>query len=596
MKQNLIFQLLISIFLIQKSNAQLFFPTDKSPIYNVADAEKYLFSTQTEFTNNKISLRLKHFNQTHFSAHYTFELNYLNFPIYNSTIKINTDKQGNILSIKKENTDTNNLPQTNDLFRSSNELNQIHFQNIIGPDFPIQKKIYKIDTRNNPPHLICEINSWSKTHDETFLMNTQGEIIEQYDNCRYYKIDTIIHAKIFNPDPLTSLNLLYGAPYIDGNDSNLAWFAPAYQQKTILATFDTTSGEFLLENKWVKIVDFDTPNILPSTQTNPNFFYGRNEPGFEDVNVLYHITQFHDYISSIGYDSLMQMGITADTHGMGGFADNSKFSRNGGFPTLDFGIGGVDDAEDADVIIHEYSHALSWSANANDNFSNDRSALDEGLGDYFATSYSRSINPFRWEHVYSWDGNNEFWAGRVANTPTNYPNGGNIYARGEIWNTAMSNIWTDLGAIITDKLMLEAMHFFTNNTGLPEAAMYVLQADTVLFNGQHTNTICNRFSQKNILDANCQPTQLQNTTQQNHSIQINNTYGFTFLNENIEIEFPNNQSGEYSILDLTSKKVEQQKFNNEHHLSINGNNLNPGFYILQIQYGNQQAQQKIFKQ
>jgi hypothetical protein len=179
--------------------------------------------------------------------------------------------------------------------------------------------------------------------------------------------------------------------------------------------------------------------------------------------------------------------------------------RNGGDPTLSFGTGGVDDAEDADVIIHEYCHGISWSANGNDNFSNERAGLDEGLADYFATSYSRSLNTFNWEKMFSWDGHNAFWTGRIANTSTNYGTTNDIYKLGEIWNSAMSAMSTDLGDYVTDRLMLESLHFFTNNTTLPEAALYVLKADTLLFNGINVSSICAQFQLRNILNSNCLP-------------------------------------------------------------------------------------------
>ena len=241
-----------------------------------------------------------------------------------------------------------------------------------------------------------------------------------------------------------------------------------------------------------------------------------------------------------------------------------------------------------------YNNTL-LDANGNENFSFERSALDEGVADYFATSYSRAINPFRWEHIYSWDGNNEFWSGRVANTALNYPNGGNIYALGEIWNAAMSNIYTDLGQIVSDKLMLESLYFFTNNTTLPEAALYILQADSLLFNGQHSNTICNRFAEKNIFDANCKPTFINNISQLTDDIEIINTYGFLTNNEKIKIQFENAKSGYLKIFDMSGACCFKQHFQNENNLFLSAPDLKKGVYILQIKYDDKVKNVKIVK-
>ncbi|MCC6447518.1 MAG: T9SS type A sorting domain-containing protein [Chitinophagaceae bacterium] len=575
-------------------DAQLIFPKSSVQLFSENEIRFFLKNTQKELESPHVDLQLKYKKKSKMAIHYLFELSYQKYPIFNSSIKINLDNQGRVLSIKKENTHTDELHKIN----FQNEIiafQKLKIQDIIGEKFPIKSMNFKIDNSSDSPQLIYEVNSWSSTHDLTFIINTSGEILKHWDQCRYNKIDTIIQAHVFSPDPLTAQQLTYGMPYIDGADSNLSWFAPAYFQVPILATYDNQTNEFLLENQWVQITDFDAPNIAPVTKATPDFFFNRSQSGFEDVNVLYHITTFHQYISSIGYDSLLYEGIRADTHGMGGFADNSMFNRNGGFPLLDFGLGGVDDAEDADVIIHEYAHGLSWSANANENYSFERSALDEGVGDYFATSYSRAINPFRWEHLYSWDGNNEFWQGRIANTALNYPDGATIYSKGEIWNAAMSNIYTDLGQIVCDKLMLESLYFFTNQTTFPEAALYVLQADTLLFNGQHTNVICNRFAEKNIVDANCKPTSVLPTPNYSDEVQVKNTYGFLIKNEKIEIHFPHLSSGFLNIVDMNGVGLFKQYFQNETTLFLSNLNLQRGVYILQIQYNGKLKNVKIVK-
>ena len=82
-----------------------------------------------------------------------------------------------------------------------------------------------------------------------------------------------------------------------------------------------------------------------------------------------------------------------------------------GAPTLHaFGEGGVDDAEDGDVIIHELGHAISHMR-ANSNSGTERSTYDEALGDYFAERYGRLLG-ITSNRVFDWDGNNTFWSGR----------------------------------------------------------------------------------------------------------------------------------------------------------------------------------------
>ena len=97
-------------------------------------------------------------------------------------------------------------------------------------------------------------------------------------------------------------------------------------------------------------------------------------------------------------------------HGFQG-KDNSHYSPTGNW--ISFGTGGVDDAEDPDVIWHEYGHAIQYSFAAGWG-DGECAALGEGYADYWAASYSRWAGqwtkddaPYSW--VYKWDGHNEFW-------------------------------------------------------------------------------------------------------------------------------------------------------------------------------------------
>jgi hypothetical protein len=63
-------------------------------------------------------------------------------------------------------------------------------------------------------------------------------------------------------------------------------------------------------------------------------------------------------------------------------ADNS-FATDHPKNELRFGKGGVDDAEDAEVILHEYGHAIHFSQKFSST-SEEAGAISEGFGDYWA--------------------------------------------------------------------------------------------------------------------------------------------------------------------------------------------------------------------
>jgi hypothetical protein len=533
------------------------------------------------FSDPNYSWKLLHENKTAFSQHQTWGLFYFNWPVKQAFIQLHLNNQGKIISHKIVLPNSPISGQLSEQTLNSFVLNE-NLLHTIQAQLPenLTQKTEKIIHGLDTVQMAIQVEAYNASTDQTWIFDVNGQLLQQYDNRRFLKKDTLIQAKIFNPDPLTKLNQVYGLPYKDSSDLDLPWFQSAYDTVWVPVYYDDVAQIFIPENDYAVIEDFENPSIAPSTGNNPILFFGRNQGGFEEYNILWHIHQFHDHISSLGYDTLMDLQVRVDAHGLFG-ADNSVFNRNGGNPTLSFGIGGVDDAEDADVIIHEYCHGISWSANSNDNFSYERSALDEGLADYFATSYSRDISAFNWQKMFTWDGHNEFWGGRTATSSNVYPNGSGIYALGEIWNAAMSAIWTDLGRTVTDKLMLECLHFFNNSTTLPEAAYYMMQCDTLLFGGIHANTICTHFRNRNLLDLNCKPVGVADyETKKSEQIIFGNTLGFSQGEGDLFIEFPEVQNWEIILTNIQGQIIFTQKETGVQRWTLSPDHLQPGVYVI----------------
>ncbi len=105
-------------------------------------------------------------------------------------------------------------------------------------------------------------------------------------------------------------------------------------------------------------------------------------------------------------------GVQFDPRGQTAKTTPPTFRRQG---RLHFGEGGVDDAEDADVVIHELGHGIhDWVTGGG---LSQKQGLSEGVGDYYAVSYSRAYAG-QWEPsdpqyhwVFSWDGHNRSGVG-----------------------------------------------------------------------------------------------------------------------------------------------------------------------------------------
>jgi len=338
------------------------------------------------------------------------------------------------------------------------------------------------------------------------VLNKEVRVIYQNDLLAYASaplapIDTLVTLSVFMPDPLTSAGVEYGSPFVDNNDQDVAQINAERVNAQARVTFD--NGVFTLEGPYARIEDTSSPTVAAATSTTNTFSFTRSQDGFEDINAYYHITAFQNYIQSLGFNNLANYAISIDTHALNG-SDNSNFNPASSPPRLSFGEGGVDDAEDADVIIHEYGHAIMHSAAPGTNNGTERKALDEAVGDYFASSYSRSINPAGWDRVFSWDGHNEFWPGRSTISTDHYPEdlNMNIYTDADIWSATLMQIWGDIGREVTDAIMMQAAFSFFEGMSMSQAAVIFIQADTVLYGGAHFTPIRQRMYDRGLIPWN----------------------------------------------------------------------------------------------
>jgi len=219
---------------------------------------------------------------------------------------------------------------------------------------------------------------------------------------------------VFDPDPRTTLRNEYLQ-----DDSPPSSFTAAYFTRDLL-DISYNGSVYTLTGPWVNIANWDPPNTPPSTTTDGNWTATRGDNAFNDALCYFHLDQNQRYMQSLGFTGptgIQQGPILVDTDGVNG-ADNSYYQA--GYNRIAYGHGCVDDSEDADVVLHEYGHAINYSINSSWG-GGDMGAIGEGFGDYWAGSYSYiTLNGmlFHPEWVFSWDGHgygNECWPGRILN-------------------------------------------------------------------------------------------------------------------------------------------------------------------------------------
>ncbi len=305
---------------------------------------------------------------------------------------------------------------------------------------------------------------------------------------------------VFKPDPLTNGQVYYGSPgFVDNMDADTPQLTA---QRVIVTLPDITfsGGVYKLEGPYVRLVDWDPRTIAPVTSTTENFYYTRSQDGFEDVMVYYYVDQSQRYLQSLGFSDIQNGPITVDPHGFqlpsGEFVDNAEYQPT--FNRIRLGEGNVDNAEDADMIIHEYGHAIQEAQVPGFGVTLEASAMGEGFGDYWPGSYSASISSFQQAQVFMWDagiksdGTGAFWSGRRLDSPKTYANydpNQTPHQNGVIWSGTLWDIWQALGRNVTDKLIIQHHYYLSPSATMPDAAQALLQVDRDLFGGSHLSQI-----------------------------------------------------------------------------------------------------------
>lgn len=318
-------------------------------------------------------------------------------------------------------------------------------------------------------------------------------------------------GKIFDPN---SVNTLNNTGLQDNNDADDPLFNNAYFTK-ILKDLSYYSGYYFLYGPYVKVTDLvESPYYYPSTlgyifsTSTGNFDFTRSPDQFEHVMVYYHIDTNQRYIQSLGFTINKRLH-KVDPHGLSG-ADNSHYVANPiGSGYLAFGEGGVDDAEDADVILHEYGHSIQDNQTSGKYlYSGEAGAMGEGFGDYWAASntYDISIaNGFDPACCGEWDQAPNCLR-RVDSTkhyPEDLDREGNVHVDGEIWSSALWDMFNDLGKTITDTLVLESHFLVPDNPTFSDGAQALLDADEEIYEGAYRDNICSAMTNRGISASGC---------------------------------------------------------------------------------------------
>ncbi|HYN36227.1 MAG TPA: M36 family metallopeptidase, partial [Actinomycetota bacterium] len=210
-------------------------------------------------------------------------------------------------------------------------------------------------------------------------------------------------ATLFNPSPIVTLkdSSIRQPGEEEGADTDLdSEELTKARVKLPLKDLDEealASGR--LSGPWVNVYSGG------NNSTDGKFTYTRSDPRFEAGMAYAHLDAIQRYFRSLGFKG--KKSVNAEPQDIiatpvPGF-DNSFYQP--GNDVMLLGSGGVDDGEDAEVIAHEYGHAVQDAQVPGWGNDPDGGAMGEGFGDFQAGAYyARNISKgFQDACVADWD-------------------------------------------------------------------------------------------------------------------------------------------------------------------------------------------------
>jgi hypothetical protein len=320
------------------------------------------------------------------------------------------------------------------------------------------------------------------------------------------------HAKLYKPNPVVQ----------HGGSRNLG---DRRDQDTRLLTSlrlpaslpRIERGQKCLRGEWVTAkLGRDAHNVCRRSLNWKRVKRSRN--AFEALMTYYQITRSQRYIQDLGFSdsTALRNGIVDRSQMAVADAfrdDNSFYSPFTG--RIKYGWGGVDDAEDADVILHEYAHAMqddqahAFLASTGAEVG----ALQEGSADYWAAAMSARTPGSANEDdvcIFDWDATSygdhfkavpPFSSGRfcgrraddprtLAQAKATDPCNRDIHCVGQVWSSALWDLRRQIGGRTMDKIYLSSQSMYVANENFDEAAEHLLEADVDVTGGTNEAAIC----------------------------------------------------------------------------------------------------------
>ncbi len=465
------------------------------------------------------------------SAHVRFAQVHEGLKVQNAMVSVHLDGAGNVTTIHNSFKDVAILTASEATIPVSQAIQAASAEAGIESTFadPKTELVWQVG-KDGLTSLVWQVTVFGNNPTGDFLTMvdaTTGEVQSQENRAAF----ATGSGDVYFPNPYQTQGNGVGM-----NDNNDQTSATLNNQLLGVTLEGLDNGTGLLRGEFVDTTFGGGLNVPAANESSRVYQYTRDDPRFEQVVVYHTVDQINRYFHDLGFDDdsgtpngIRDFPTRANAHWY--TQDQSFYST--GDDAIHFGDGGVDDAEDGDIIAHEYGHAVQHDQNSSWG-GGEMGAMGEGFGDYLAASFfaDSGNSAFQSNHaaaVGEWDATSYSGANppnlrRVDGNkmyPTNLT--GSVHADGEIWSAALWDIRSDLGGPTTDQLILESHFSLPGGALMPDAANAILQADQNLNGGANSTIIEQWFEDRGIL-GDLPPDDHGGNAATATPVQVNNTY------------------------------------------------------------------------
>lgn len=432
------------------------------------------------------------------ATHVILQQRHRGIPIFRAYVTVHVGRDGSIYMVKNRAVPRAFL-KTRGRFKLSARRARLRARRAVGGGrrgvtvMGAERRWFPVEDTLHPAYRVRVHREAPREEWIVYVNAATGGVLSKYDNLASARGV----ARVFDPNPVVALG--GWKSLLSPSGRPLRPPAGAYTEVAL----DGLGGGGRLDGRRV------TTALTPARvrRADRRYLFESVDPGFLEVMAYYHVDRAIHYLESLGYHGRLAI-FTAPlpVNASGTRDDNSWYSP--GLGSLTFGTGGVDDAEDGEIILHEFGHALQDAICPDFGQSAQAAAMGEGFGDYFAATFFADKKPAALRPlVMSWDSIEDAdhrppYVRRVDEPLTfeSFDHGpeGDEHDNGRIWSATLWAIRTAVGPDVADPIIIDSHFQLDGFTTFARGARAIIDADRNLYRGRHVRRLLKIFQARGI--------------------------------------------------------------------------------------------------